>query len=174
MKVHISNYPDVKKKWYNLWGLIQRERKVSVRVDPWDSWSADDTLALVIIPVIKQFREQEELNDGFPHTDPDDGPPEFLSDGEWSQARWYWILDEMIWAFENISDDQVESFYSGVDDWQMQEMPGTAYLPDGPHYHSVPGPNHTRKFDQAGYEAHEQRVRHGTYLFGKYFKNLWI
>ena len=59
MKVEISNYPT--HRWYhnflyNTFG-IKNEQKVSVQIDPWDTWSMDHTLAHIVVPMLKQLKE---------------------------------------------------------------------------------------------------------------------
>jgi hypothetical protein len=34
-----------------------KQRKIVVKLDPWDSWNANDTLAIIILPVLKQLKE---------------------------------------------------------------------------------------------------------------------
>lgn len=170
MKAHIGPWPEHKRTWKNLWGFFQRERVIKVKTDPWDSWSADHTLAYVIAPVLRDLKQYKE---GVPATDPEDGPAEYANDGEHSFLRWEWILDEMIWTFEVYNTDWENQFYSGKADYQFKEIENTAHLPDGPHYQMVEGPNHTHELDVAGRQAHLDRMSHGTYLFGKYYSSLW-
>ena len=59
MKVSIGKYPK------------KGEQKISVRIDPWDTWSMDRTLALIIYPMLKQLHK---TNHGAPCTDDDDVP----------------------------------------------------------------------------------------------------
>jgi len=105
MKVHIGRYP--KKE-----GL---ERKVSVKIDPFDTWNMDYTLALIIHPMLIQLKENAH---GAPRVDDEDVPDELKSTAstepkkhEWEpdstwHSRWDWVLDEMIWAFETHLDDE--------------------------------------------------------------------
>ena len=73
--------------------------------------------------------------------------------------RWAWVMDEMIWAFEQkVRDDDEEKFYdhSGVDhsadlNTQVTQM----------------------KVDRESLEAHQKRKQRGFELFGKYYQNLW-
>ncbi len=56
MKISIGKYPK------------KGEQKVSVRIDPWDTWSMDRTLALIVHPMLKQLHK---TNHGAPCTDDD-------------------------------------------------------------------------------------------------------
>tara|TARA_B110000971_G_C20014006_1_gene502995 strand:+ start:2018 stop:2407 length:390 start_codon:yes stop_codon:yes gene_type:complete len=98
MKVNIGEYPDP---------------EIEVRIDKEDTWSMDYTLAHVILPMLKQLKESKH---GSPFTDDEDVPEELRStvDGpkinKWDtdsnfHARWNWIMDEMIWAFEQKCED---------------------------------------------------------------------
>jgi len=73
--------------------------------------------------------------------------------------RWDYILDEMIWAFEQeLKDDDESQFYDhsesdNAKDWneKMSKL----------------------KVDREGLEAHQKRKANGFRLFGRYYQNLW-
>ena len=155
------DYTDIFKKderpdtWlYTLmqWYEKTQTRKIKIRIDPYDTWSMDTTLAKIVYPMLLQLKV---TNHGFAQVDPLDVPenlraidhedeelyngqlplfdmeiinPEFISIGE---ARWDWVMDEMIYAFSMLSND------------------------DKPH------------FDD------DDRVNNGCRLFGKYYRALW-
>jgi hypothetical protein len=103
-----------------------KKRKVKIQIDKWDTWSMDYTLALITLPLLKQLKETKH---GSTQVDMDDVPPEmrmtstedwddqlvfdFYNDPELSKQniqcdvhdRWNWVMDEMIFAFEFILDD---------------------------------------------------------------------
>lgn len=92
----------------------RRKRKVSVKIDPYDTWSMDHTLALIIVPMLKQLKE---CSHGAPGVDLEDVPeslrnsnPNYDIDGsvddKWFD-RWNWVLDEMIFAFEQTVEDDI-------------------------------------------------------------------
>ena len=136
MKVNIGEYPDP---------------EIEVRIDKEDTWSMDYTLAHVILPMLKQLKETKH---GSPFTDDADVPEELRStsaepkENKWDtdsnfHARWNWIMDEMIWAFEQkCRDDWMENY-----DYN--------------------------KWDSEGVKAHQDRMSNGFKLFGKYYENLW-
>ena len=64
MKVSIGKYPK------------KGEQKISVHIDPWDTWSMDRTLALIVHPMLKQLHK---TNHGAPCTDDDDVPEHLRS-----------------------------------------------------------------------------------------------
>jgi len=85
-----------------------------VSIDPYDTWSMDETLAHIIIPMLKQLKETKQ---GSPLVDDADVPDELKSINSKIENedfgtdnnvhnRWSWVLDEMIWAFEyKLHDD---------------------------------------------------------------------
>jgi hypothetical protein len=91
-----------------------------VKIDYWDTWSMDHTLADIVLPMLKQLKETKH---GAPMTDDEDVPDNLKStsakpkEEEWDTdefhfERWDWILDEMIWAFERKTiDDDESSFF---------------------------------------------------------------
>jgi len=75
-----------------------RKPRAIVHIDKYDTWSMDETLAHIIHPMLLQLK-QDKL--GSPMVDTDDVPDELKSDtSENIHARWDYVLDEMIWAFE--------------------------------------------------------------------------
>ena len=40
-----------------LWVESKKQRKIKVRIDPYDTWSMDDTLAHIILPMLKQLQQ---------------------------------------------------------------------------------------------------------------------
>jgi len=142
-----------------------------VKIDRWDTWSMDHTLAHIILPMLKQLNETKH---GAPYTE-DDDVPEYLrshmaqpKENEWDTdslhfMRWDWILAEMIWAFEQeLKDDDEHQFF---DDSEC----GDEKFPwdkDGQYLSKI-------KVDNEGLEAHQKRKANGFKLFGKYYQNLW-
>ena len=77
-----------------------REQKIKVRIDDYDVWSMDDTLALIISPMLKKLREH---NHGSATVDNEDVSEDLRIDDkdlDLHQKRWTYVLDEMIWAFD--------------------------------------------------------------------------
>jgi hypothetical protein len=164
------------------WIHSKKQRKIYVRIDRWDTWSMDDTLAYIILPMLKQLREQTH---GSPHVDDEDVPeylrstaaPE-LSQGEKDtghvddnhHARWEWVLGEMIHAFETKAgdlQDWEEQFTTGEYDLQFKKIDasGTSEM--------VYGPKHTAKTDYEAQKEYADRIQNGFRLFGKYYQSLW-
>jgi len=142
-----------------------------VKIDRWDTWSMDHTLAHIILPMLKQLDKEKH---GAPYTN-DEDVPEYLrshmaqpKENEWDTdslhfMRWDWILAEMIWAFEQeIKDDDEHQFFDhsecGDEKFPWNE--------NGQYVSKV-------KVDREGLEAHQKRKANGFRLFGKYYQNLW-
>ena len=146
----------------------RRTQKVSVKIDRWDTWSMDHTLAPIILPMLVQLKETKH---GAPMVDMKDVPKELRATKKQLDAhrkngdvdpkhfeRWDWVLDEMIWAFEQkCRDDWREDYY-------------------GPYIESEddnPLSGHFEWVDDEGLKAHQERMTNGFKLFGKYYENLW-
>jgi len=142
--------------------------KIKVKIHNYDTWSMDSTLSYIILPLLKQLKETKH---GSPYVDDDDvpegiglrsteAPPkehEWDTDENWFK-RWDWVLDEMIWTFEQITlDDNESQFFD----------------------HSNCNPNGdvldftNLKVDHEGLEKHQIRIQNGCRLFGKYYQCLW-
>ena len=149
-----------------------------VKIDHWDTWSMDNTLSSIVVPMLKQLKE---VKHGAPHVDDEDVPMELQS---WTSpakdeydvdgnhfARWDYVMDEMIFAHQSkLDDDWQDQFYTGVADYIHVEVPDEKY---GKLYQMKEGPNHTHKIDWDGMHAYEARIKNGFRLFGKYYQGLW-
>ena len=149
------------------WLHAKRDTKREyVKIHSYDTWNMDSTLSHIILPMLIQLRDTKH---GSPNVDDDDVPEnydvkglrsyesltpkenEYDTDANWHR-RWEYVLDEMIWAFEQLADPESEQqFY---------------------HY---PDPDDIRKFtaDYDGLHKFEERKQNGFRLFGKYYQCLW-
>lgn len=165
------------------WFHSKKERAVSIRIDNYDTWNMDSTLALIILPMLKQLRETKH---GSPSVDDKDVPKELRSTAAPAKKheydtdenhfkRWDWVLDEMIWAFEQKHPDYDcdQQFYSGNMDtvWIPSKQLDEKGKPLT--YEMTKGPNDTYKVDTKGLHKHYARMTRGFTLFGKYYQGLW-
>ena len=139
-------------------------QKISVKIDRWDTWSMDHTLAHIVLPMLVQLKTDKQ---GSPLVDDDDTPEELRStnaepkENDWvidsnHFKRWDWVLDEMIWTFEQkVRDDWEGDYYEYKDD--DTEKFGVKLVWE----------------DRKGRELHQARMTNGFRLFGKYYENLW-
>lgn len=152
------------------WVQSKKRRVEFVHVDNYDVWGMDHTLALIIHPMLVKLKTQKH---GYGLIDNKDVPKELRSTApgaraglknsyDWdnyAEARYSWMLDELIWTFEQIANDDNESqFYD--------------------HSESEKEPDFNKsikklKVDRAGLELHHKRIENGLRLFGKYFRTLW-
>lgn len=153
-----------------------KNRKVKVRIDPWDTWSMYSTLGYIIRPMLKQLKEKSMA------TVDDSDVPEHLrstaalpKENEWDTdanhfARWDWVLDEMIFAFESIdggeNEDWENQFTVGKIDYRLKKI-------DDKYSQIFHGENHTAKTDLDGMKTYQKRISNGFMLFGKYYQSLW-
>jgi hypothetical protein len=120
--------------WFNnfcLWLDSKRKRKIKIKIHRYDTWSMDHTLALIIHPMLLQIKEKKQ---GSPSVDDEDVPENIRSTNaaqkkseydtdEFFHARWAWVLDEMIFAFEHkMDEDWADPFYERKDYDGMKEI----------------------------------------------------
>ena len=156
-----------------------------VKIDRYDTWSMDSTLSPIILPMLKQLKKDKH---GAPYVDDADVPANLHSTTKSAQkakknswdsdgnhfARWDWVLDEMIWAFEELVDDTwEEQYFSGKSDivWVPCKELDAKGRPLT--YEMKKGPGDTRKYDKKGWTKHSARIDNGVRLFGKYYRALW-
>jgi hypothetical protein len=158
------------------WALDRIHPQINyVKINRWDTWSMDHTLADIILPMLKQLKETKH---GAPFTE-DDDVPEYLrsymaqpKENEWDTdslhfLRWDWILDEMIWAFEQKVDNDSDSQFFDHSAYKDNKIGTDTWLEDLSN-----GVSKT-KYDKEGHQKWQERKSNGFRLFGKYYENLW-
>lgn len=169
------------KTWINKfceWIDSKKKRKIKVKVDYWDSWSADSTIAILVLPILKQLKETKH---GAPEVDDEDVPENLRStntspkENSWdTDELWFdrfdWVLDEIIWTFEQLQPDcdWEQQYYSGEHDVKFVPCKDNPDL-----FEMAKGPNDTFKVDWEGRKNHFERMQNGLRLFGKYYFSLW-
>lgn len=152
------------------------ERRVFIKIDKHDTWSCDHTLSLIVLPMLKQLKATKH---GAPCVDDEDVPEELKSttappkekeydtDGNHFK-RWDWVLDEMIWAFEQVAagGEDTAKFFTHP----TERLPRLSTDDDGEAFNEY---IHRIKIDQEGLKAHEDRKANGLRLFGRYYLSLW-
>lgn len=141
-----------------------------VKIDHYDVWSMDHTLAHIIVPLLKELQR---VKHGAPAVDLADVPRhlhptpaqqlKFKTTGHTDPKffeRWNWVLGEMIWAHEQfLLDDPDGQFYDHTrardpaDDLTTQVS--------------------KIRVDRRGLKAYHDRWNNGLRLFGKYYRSLW-
>lgn len=142
------------------WADSKRHRTIKVRIDDYDTWGMDHTLAYIALPMLKQLRSKQH---GAPDVDDDEVPDELKKINADKQTaeeienhhpdsnhfkRWNWVLDEMIFSFESQFNDWEEQFLSG-DNWLTCEV------------------------NWDGRKTYQARITNGFRLFGKFYESLW-
>jgi len=178
----VFNEDKTSKTWlyrFLLWIDRKKKRKIFVRIDPWDTWSADNTLAHIILPLLKEMKKTKR---GSPFVR-DEDVPEYLRStavkkltqkeketghvDENHHLRWEYVLDHMIWSFEQIlREDREEQFTTGDYDFVFAKKENN--LMELQH-----GPKHTAKTDWEAQKEYEERIQTGINLFAKYYFALW-
>jgi len=152
LKVSIGKYPKKDGK-----------QKVSVRIDPWDTWSMDATLALIVHPMLKQLKKTKH---GAPYVDDEDVPEHLRTSAakpkkndwdvdEFHFKRWDWVLSEIIWAFGEEVKDKEPNFWIEKPKWNKDGIVKSGTL------------------DKEKMDKYFGRKKNAFRLFGKYYENLW-
>lgn len=131
--------------------LDYKKRKIVVKIHDYDIYSADTTLAYIILPVLQKLKENKH---GSPYVNSED-VPEYLHptkeeleeykkygtvDSKYFE-RWEYVLDHMIWSFDQvIKENNLE-----IDNFK----------------------------DFEEYKAHNEKIDYGLRMFGKYYRALW-
>lgn len=178
MKVKLGPYPKGNTK-----------RRVSVEIDNFDTWGLDHTLALIILPALIQLKNTkhgipskfiERVGGDFDRNLTFD----FIKEDEnevFDQLcdKWDEVLDKMIWSFQQLSinEDYDSKYHHGnmKVGWKQTETqypnPLTGKMEHM--YEMVDENPNEHWYDHVGHMLHEDRIREGLELFGKYYRSLW-
>jgi hypothetical protein len=147
-----------------------------VKIDTWDAWSLEHTLSPIILPILKELKR---IKHGAPHIDDEDVPPKLRANRDTRYKgtadpdlhkisdevdkkffkRFDYILDEMIWTFEQLSmDDHESKFYDHSKSKKIKDINKSV---------------RALKIDRIGLRKHNERINNGLRLFGKYYRCLW-
>lgn len=144
----LEKIEDVIQSFYNatINKVLDRfDRKIKIHIHKYDTWSADHTLSLIILPLLKQLKERKQ---GSPSVDDSDIPEslhfEEKETDELIHARWDWIIDEMIWTFTILNSENEEYVFEENGLLNSEKT-----------------------------EENRKRMYNGLRLFGKYYRCLW-
>jgi hypothetical protein len=168
----------------------------------------DNTLAYIILPMLKQLKATKH---GSPYVDQEDLPPELRltkretkvhDNGHWDKklkateeeidaaskkfhAQFDWVLDQMIWSFEQELDEDEghKSYYDPYLPDEEVEPPMKHHVIDDEgnviekdsqfDWDTVEWRRKMGKFNKEKYNAYQERKQRGFTLFGKYYQSLW-
>ena len=143
-----------------------RKRNVKIETHDFDFWSLDHTFSLIITPVLIEFRDR--------YNNFSSGTPSGLS-----REEWLVILDEMIWSFDQIANeekDEPDPTDFGFLCSSEEKFQKCFLTPKGKVTHYFSGCFPTEE-DQKRWvvamKEYEKRIQHGLSLFGRYLRNLW-
>jgi hypothetical protein len=148
-----------------------------VKIDTWDAWSLEHTLSPIILPILKELKR---IKHGAPFIEDADVPPKLRANRDAKYKgryiapdlhkindnvdkkffkRFDYILDEMIWTFDQLSmDDHEGQFYDHSKSKKIKDINKSV---------------RAIKIDRVGLKKHNERIDNGLRLFGKYYRTLW-
>lgn len=157
-----------------------------IRIDKWDTWSMDYTLAPIIIPLLKQLKESKH---GIPIDFVHQLDKQFWSGVEQEQLelfpetidvyenesvrQWNMCLDHMIWSFEQLvrdgeGDAYWEPYWVDMKPEEIADEMKNSTIPE-----MFGGEKVYKKIHNEMYELYNNQVQEGFELFGKHFRSLW-
>jgi hypothetical protein len=158
------------KPWY--WGFLYQDVKLAVKskYQLWrygfeyrDTWGLDHALAKWILPRLKHLKKNkygcpsEFFTGTLEEQESDEGFKKAL-------AEWDEILDEIIWSFEFIlnEDEYLHACFPADFDYGFEEAEN-GYVEN----------KDKRKIDFSSFDAAQKRAEKGHLLFAKNLRNLW-
>jgi hypothetical protein len=158
------------------WYHSKEKRKVKIRIDPYDSWSAHNTASLILLPLFKQLKE---TNHSFGFIEDEDVPealrstmaPPKENEYVWdalASDRYSWVMDEILFALEADNSDWEDQFVHEHAELDFDDRPEDAGKTTVPLRWKNEG-----KYDWAGRAAYQKRIDNGFRLMGKYWQTLW-
>lgn len=162
-------------------------QKIDVRIDDFDVWNLDSTLAQIILPALLHLKS---VKHGVPNEFANVGGEDFdyqksfdfyMDSHDWAFSEglkeWDNVLDKMIWAFEQIVINTVDKKYAhGKPNYKFKKSdykflnPITNQVEDT---FNIVNENEDYWFDHEGQQLHMNRIQEGLDLFAKYYRSLW-
>lgn len=163
------------------------DRKLDIRIDDYDTWNVDSTLSPIILPLLKELKsctqgsawvDMEDVPEYMRTTNTEDYDEQstfefYRVDKEYEfkyniHDRWVYVLDEMIWAFEQIQIDWEDQY------WVVNPKLDLRNRPEDDGQEIIPVSWEVEdKYDWVGRQKHQDRISNGLMLFGKYYQGLW-
>lgn len=178
MKVNIGKYPKGDKS-----------QKISVKIDKHDTWSLDHTLASIILPALIQLKHTKhgvpsEFTDRIGGDFDNNLVFDFIKEDDNEVFdklcnQWDEVLDKMIWSFLQLSieDDYDSQYHHGKMDFEWIKSDYTYTDPitgkTEKTYQMRDKDPTSHWYDIVGHTLHDERIREGLELFGKYYRSLW-
>lgn len=178
MKINIGKFPKG-----------NGERRIDIKIDHYDTWNMDGTLAMIILPMLIQLKATKHgvpndlVNEvggaDYEQQDSFDFYKETHNESfEKACEKWDEILDKMIWSFQQIAVEDYDDLYHHgkakydfVKTDKQYPNPVTGKMEDT--FQMVDKNPDEHWYDSVGHQLHEERIQEGLDLFGKYFRNLW-
>jgi hypothetical protein len=147
------------------WVHSKQTRTVKIKIHEYDVWNLDDTLVKITLPMLLKLKEckqgsgliaLEDVPEDLRGTDTEEyddqkcfdfyrDETDVQKDKADIHTRYNWVLDEMIWAFNELNEGTWEDQYFGKN--------GSS--------------------DTEAYMKHHKRIQNGLRLFGTYMSTLW-
>ena len=147
------------------WVHDRRKRTIKIKLDKYDTWSMDSTLALIIIPMLKQLQRDRH---GIPGAMFENDQ---MTEGDYYKAaeeKWDNIVRHMIWSFEQILEEEHDAFVIIEGKLDLDKYPedeGKDRIPL----------RWEREYEMRwdAFHAYHGRIQEGLDLFGKHYRSLW-
>lgn len=162
------------------WIDNKKKRNVKIRIDKYDTWNMDITLAMIILPMLKQLKDTKHgAPIGMPAFEQISNSAQYCfdfyeegDDDAWKKGHEQWteIFDEIIWSFEQLQPDVdwEDQFYLVRPELDMSEYPEDVGQISVPVRWKTTG-----KCDYEGMRKHGDRIQNGLKLFGEHFQSFW-
>lgn len=156
-----------------------------IKIDPWDTWSMDNTLAPIIVKLLKQLKETKHgIPADFVYVGGEEYVPQLCFDfyskdtrtlfDTHAEMRWNEVLDKMIWSFEELVTRESDSSYDEPYWEDMTDEEIQKDLNDPNSIYNILNVNSSKKkINHQKMEEYYQKLQEGFTLFGKYYTNLW-
>lgn len=161
------------------WIHSKQKRNIKIRIDNYDTWGMDHTLALIALPMLKQLKATKHgspmVGDYFNQTSNSAQCSfDFYAEGDeaaWEAGHKAWgeILDHIIWSFEQELDENADDKF-----WTVKGEMDFSKHPEDVGKLSVPLRWKEKPVcDYEGLHAYHAKIQEGFELFGRYYQGLW-
>jgi hypothetical protein len=163
-------------------------QRIDIRIDRWDTYSMDNTLAHIILPMLLQLRDTKH---GVPHEFADVGGEDHGQQDSFDfykethnesfdagAKRWEECLDKMIWSFQQLAEGNYgDQYHHGEIDVKWEPTGKTIHNPISGKveetFQMLDLNPEGHWYDIDGELLHDELIQEGLELFGKYYRHLW-
>jgi hypothetical protein len=143
----------------DIWRNRKSTQNSFVKIDYYDTWNVDGTIASIVAPLLKTFINEKD----------ESYPGQFENYEQWEE-----VMKKMLWSFEQLNADWESQFYEVTKskisfNVIRDDKPGSGYQI----FNRMNFDGDITRWAPRASEEHRKRIQDGLDLFAKHYFSLW-